>query len=76
MPRQITLDTVAPTGINILKGARNSLRVEANYQILAGTELVKVVSRDITQHIPSDTLTSLSTAYDNIFAAIEQVEIT
>ncbi len=74
MPRQITLDTLTPTGINIFK-EDGRVRVEANYRVQAGAEVVKAVSRDVTPFIPTSRLTSLSNSYDAIFSAIEQVEL-
>jgi hypothetical protein len=75
MAKQITLDGISRQGINIFKEG-GVLRVEANYHILAGTEAVRTVSRDITAHLSPTLRSALAEAYDTVFARIEQVELT
>jgi len=74
MAKQLTLDGISRQGINIFK-VGGALRVEANYHILAGTEAVRSVSRDITAYLSPTLRSALADAYDSVFARIEQVEL-
>ena len=74
MAKQITLDGISRHGINIFKEGE-AIRVEANYHILAGAEVVRTVSRDITAHLSPAQRSALADAYDSVFARIEQVEL-
>ena len=74
MARQITLDGIEACGVNIFKEA-GDLRVEASYDIMSGSEVIRSASRDITPHLSAGQLTALSDAYDAVFARIEQVEL-
>ena len=74
MPRQITLDRIKASGINIYK-EDGVMRIEANYSILAGSEVIKTVSRDITSALSSEQRTAISNAYDAIFSRIEGLEL-
>ena len=74
MAKQITLDGISRQGINIFKEG-GVLRVEANYHILAGAEVVRSVSRDITNYLTPAQRSALADSYDAVFARIEQVEL-
>lgn len=74
MPKQITIDGIRRSGINVYK-ENNVVRVEANYQILSGVEVVKSVSKDITSALSSEQRTIISNAYDAIFSRIEGLEL-
>ena len=74
MPRQITLDGIEASGINIYK-EDGVVRVEANYNILSGVEVIKTVSRDITSALTSEQRTAISNSYDAIFSRIEGLEL-
>ena len=74
MPKQITLDRMRASGVNIYK-EDGGLRIEANYSLLSGTEVIKVVSRDITSVLSSEQRTAVSNAYDAIFSRIEGLEL-
>lgn len=75
MAKQITLDGIKKGGLNLHKDAAGTLKVEANYQIMAGPEAVKTVGRDITSLLTSDQKASLSDAYDTVFNRIESSEL-
>jgi len=74
VPRQITLDGIEASGINIYK-EDGVVRVEANYNILSGVEVIKTVSRDITSALTSEQRTAISNSYDAIFSRIEGLEL-
>jgi len=74
MPRQITLDKIKASGINIYK-EDGVLRIEANYSILSGTEVIKTISRDITSALASEQRTAISSAYDAIFSRVDGLEL-
>ena len=74
MGRQITLDSIKPSGLNIWE-LNGIIRVEANYAILAGTEVVTQTSKDVTVLVTDEQKLTLTQAYAAIFAAIEQQEL-
>ena len=74
MSKQITLDGIEASGINIYK-EDGLVRVEANYSILSGVEVIKTVSRDITAALTSEQRTTISNSYDAIFSRIESLEL-
>ena len=74
MPRQITLNGLKASGINIYK-EDGMLRIEANYQILSGDEVIKTVTRDITSALSSEQRTTIANAYNAIFSRIESLEL-
>ena len=74
MPRQITLDSIKASGVNIYK-EDGVLRIEANYHVLSGSEVIKTVSRDITSALSSEQRTAISSAYDAIFSRLEDLEL-
>lgn len=74
MPRQITLDRIKASGVNIYK-EDGVLRIEANYHVLSGNEVIKTVSRDITSALSSEEKTATSNTYDAIFSQIEGLEL-
>lgn len=74
MPKQITLNGIQRSGINVYK-ENNVVRVEANYQILSGVEVIKSVSKDITSALSSEQRAIISNAYDAIFSRIEGLEL-
>jgi hypothetical protein len=84
MPKQITLDRIQASplraqarrasGISIYK-EDGVLRIEANYQILSGDEVIKTVARDITSALASVQRATIANIYDAIFSRIEGLEL-
>lgn len=75
MPRQIVLDGIQPAGINLFKDAAGAVKVQANYRVLAGGEVVRSESRDVTLLLPSAQLQALAAAFDDVFAAVQSAEL-
>ncbi|MBI4289771.1 MAG: hypothetical protein HY671_15250 [Chloroflexi bacterium] len=73
MPKQVTLDSLELKGLNIFKEA-GKLRVEANYSILAGTEVYKAGTRDVSDSLPPATVDGLASAWDAIVGLIKASE--
>lgn len=75
MAKQITLNGIERGGITIFK-VGGQARVEADYRVLAGTEVIKTVHKDVTGHLDVSQRTSLLSAYDAVFNRVEAVELT
>ncbi|MBI4297297.1 MAG: hypothetical protein HY676_02060 [Chloroflexi bacterium] len=75
MAKQITLDTLRLRGVNLFKDEAGSLKVEANYQLLAGSSPLSETSRDVTTLLSSALVASLSSCYDDIASSIAQEEL-
>ena len=74
MPIQITLDSVKAIGTNLFK-EDGQLRIEANYQVLAGADVIRNVSRDITIYLSVALKAALAAAYDDLFSEVAQMEL-
>ncbi len=73
MPKQVTLDSLELKGLSVFKEA-GGLRVEANYSVLAGTEVYKTETRDVSASLPPATADSLATAWDTILSLVKAAE--
>lgn len=75
MARQITLNGIQRGGITIFKHG-GQVRVEASYAVLSGTEVVKTVTRDITEALDASQKVAIANAYDAVFNRVEGFELT
>ncbi len=75
MPRTITLDALDRGNLRVLRLPDGSLRLEASYAVRAGNEVVKVVTRDVTELLTPADIAALTNAYNSAFERIEAAEL-
>ena len=74
MVRQITLDGIRILGLSISLAGEQP-RVEAAYEVLAGSEVIKVGSMDITDYITGAQRQAASNFVGDVKGIIEGVEL-
>lgn len=73
MPKEVTLDSLALKGLSIFREA-GKLRVEANYSVLAGTEVYKTDTRDVSASLPSATVLNVEDTWDTVLNLVKTSE--
>lgn len=75
MPKQLVLDSVQRGGINVFKDAAGQATVQANYRVMAGAEVVRNESKDVTALLSTAQQDALLAAYDGVFGAVQLAEL-
>ncbi|MDO8532966.1 MAG: hypothetical protein Q7T26_12525 [Dehalococcoidia bacterium] len=75
MPKQLVLDSVQRGGVNVFKDTAGQVTVQANYRVLAGAEVVRSESKDVTALLSTTQRDALSTMYDDVFGAVQVEEL-
>ena len=75
MPEQLVLDSVQRGGVNIFKDVAGRVTVQANYKVLAGAEVVRSESKDVTALLSTAQQDALLAAYDGVFGAVQVAEL-